>query len=170
VEAKDSEDPFWSLAVGYGESQPGWGDTKERVKTADLILRYVQPEESLRGRDWYLNRRSLIIEGAYHHLISPDEPPIFGVYFLSCWTFLTNERLRPYLLAGGGPVYTKAEIPGTSSKVRGSYQFGAGLEYLIENRKFTLEFRFHHLSNGGTKDPNDPLNSAKLLLGFNFDI
>jgi hypothetical protein len=107
-----------------------------------------------------------MIELPLHLLHSPSEPPMFGVTFNSCWTFLAHPRYRPYLFVGGGPLYTHAEIPGTSSKVKGSYQVGAGLKLDLESASLNLEFRFHHVSNGGIDEPNDPLNSGKFLLGF----
>jgi lipid A 3-O-deacylase len=156
----------WRLLLGYGESHPGWGNTRERVETRDLILRQERPQNRTRGEGWYLNRRSLQIEFPLHLLQRPDEPPMFGVYFNSCWTFLADPQFQPYLLVGGGGLYTRAEIPGTSSKLKGSYQAGIGLKIELESTSFNLEYRFHHVSNGGIKEPNDPLNSGKLLMGF----
>jgi hypothetical protein len=162
--------PTWHLFAGSGESHPGWGNTKEQVETRDLILRYQRPQQISRGSGWYENRRSVLIEAAYHHLESPDEPPMFGLYFLSCWTFEADKTLQPYLLVGGGGVYTQAEIPGTSSRLKGSYQAGIGLTWQLPQTAISLEYRFHHLSNGGIEEPNDPLNSDKLLLGLRLNM
>ena len=168
--AKTDNQPTWHLLAGSGESHPGWGDTKERVETLDLILRYQRPQHLTKGSDWYRNRRSVLIEAAYHHLESSDEPPMFGLYFLSCWTFEASKTLQPYLLVGGGVVYTQAEIPGTSSRLKGSYQTGVGLIWNLPQTVISLEYRFHHLSNGGIEEPNDPLNSDKLLLGLKLEL
>lgn len=155
----------WQLLIGQGESHPGWGNTRERVETNDLILRYERPQHRVRGEGWYRNRRSLQIELPLHLLQRPDEPPMLGVYLNSCWTFLAHDTYQPYLLAGGGPLYSNAEIPGTSSKLKGSYQAGGGLKFNLRDIQLNLEYRYHHVSNGGIKEPNDPLNSSKLLLG-----
>jgi hypothetical protein len=32
---------------------------------------------------------------------------------------------------------------------------------------YSIEARYHHVSNGGIKKPNEPLNSHKILFGFN---
>jgi lipid A 3-O-deacylase len=166
--AKAQEPPHnsWELLIGYGESHPGWGDTRERVETRDLILRQVRPQSFTRGEGWYRNRRSLLIELPVHFLKEPQEPPMFGITFNACWTFLAHTRYQPYVLVGGGPLYTQAEIPGTSSRLKGSYQAGAGLKIDLASAIVRMEYRFHHVSNGGIKDPNDPLNSGKLLVGF----
>ncbi|MEN8168239.1 MAG: acyloxyacyl hydrolase [Pseudomonadota bacterium] len=166
----DKPDSSWHLLGGFGSSHPGWGGTKERVETVDLILRHERPQPVIRGQGWYRNRRSIFIEAALHHLQSPDEPPMFGLYFQSCWTFRTDQAIQPYLFVGGGPVYTRAEIPGTSSAIKGSYQAGVGVRLEIGGNEFSLDYRFHHLSNGGIKEPNDPLNSDKLLFGMKLDL
>lgn len=160
------QDNSWELLLGFGESHPGWGDTRERVKTRDLILRQTRPQSQTQGAGWYLNRRSVQIELPLHLLQDPQEPPMLGVYFNSCWTLLAHARYQPYLLVGGGLLYTRAEIPGTSSRIKGSYQAGVGLQVKLERASFNLEYRFHHVSNGGIEEPNDPLNSGKLLMGL----
>ena len=160
----------WHLLGGFGSSHPGWGNTKERVETIDLLLRYERPQSELKGSGWYRNRRSIFIETALHYLESPQEPPMFGLYFQSCWTFRPGQTMQPYLLVGGGPVYTSAEIPGTSSEFKGSYQAGVGMRLNLKTSEITMEYRYHHLSNGGLDDPNDPLNSDNLLFGLKLDL
>ncbi|MEN8179450.1 MAG: acyloxyacyl hydrolase [Pseudomonadota bacterium] len=160
----------WHLLGGFGSSHLGWGNTKERVETVDLILRQERPESVLKGRGWYRNRHSLLIEIALHHIESPDEPPMFGLYFQHCWTFKPDQTIQPYLFVGGGPVYTRAKIPGTSSEFKGSYQAGVGIHFEMGGREFSLDYRYHHLSNGGIKEPNDSLNSDKLMFGMKLDL
>jgi len=51
----------------------------------------------------------------------------------------------------------------------GNYQFGVGLKYPWTARNSMLfELRYHHISNGGSEEPNEPLNSYKLLFGITF--
>jgi len=157
--------PNWYFLGGIGSSHPGWGDTVEKVETTDLILRRETTDGTTRGSGWYLNKQSMMIEIPIHILREPDEPPMFGISFQACWTFTANETTQPYVFVGGGPVYTQADIPGTSSEVRGSYGGGVGLKINSGPMQYLLEYRYHHLSNGGIKEPNDPLNSDKFLVG-----
>jgi len=131
----------WHLLVGAGSSQPGWGGTKEKVKTTDIILRHKRPQAKTRGKDWYLNRKSVLIEIPLTLLREPDEPAMIGFTMNVNWTFITNQKVRPFILIGGGPVYTKAEIPGTSSRLKGSYQLGAGLDFKLGKLGMNLEWR-----------------------------
>ncbi len=156
----------WYLLVGAGSSHPGWGATQEKVDTADIILRRQYPQARTRGKSWYLNRKSVLVEIPLTLLREPDEPAMIGFTMNVNWTFIASQRLQPFILIGGGPVYTKAEIPGTSSRLKGSYQAGIGLNLLLDKFGLSVEYRYHHLSNGGFKEPNDPLNSSKLLFGI----
>ncbi len=89
---------------------------------------------------------------------------MLGISFLSRWTFDRN-GIKSYLLVGGGPVYSKASIKGMSAKINGSYQAGAGLEFVVNHRRYFIDVRYHHISNGGVREPNIPLNSSKILFG-----
>lgn len=160
----------WHLLMGAGSSHIGWGATFEHVTTRDLILRHEIPENKLRGRGLFQNRRTILIEVPLHILVKPNEPPMFGLTFNSNWTFNLNGKIQPYLFAGGGGLYTKAQIPGTSSEIKGVYQAGAGLHFNQGSAQISLEARYHHLSNGSVREPNDSLNSTKFLLGVRFPI
>ena len=159
----------WSVLAGYGTSHPGWGKTKIRVETIDLVLRYDHVLIKDIGSSWYQGYHSLLLEIPAHLIVNPEVSTMIGANFLACYTFTDNDQYLPYIFAGGGPLYTNADIPGMGSHWNGNYQFGAGLRYKINIRhEVMFEFRFHHVSNGGQKDPNDPLNSTKCLAGFTF--
>ena len=94
---------------------------------------------------------------------------MIGLNFLASYTFTANEKWRPYIFGGGGPVYSFADIPGMGADLNGNYQFGIGLEYDMSIEHHLLfEYRYHHISNAGSENPNDPLNSCKLLIGVTF--
>lgn len=159
----------WAFLAGYGITHPGMGKTKVWVETVDLIPRYERVLTDDWGSSWYRGRHSLLIELPVHLVVDPDVSPMFGVNFLACWTFTAKETWQPYLFAGGGPIYSNADIPGMGAHVNGNYQFGGGLRYKISGERYLeFEYRFHHISNGGRKDPNDPLNSSKVLVGVTF--
>ena len=159
----------WSVLTGYGTSHPGWGKTKIRVETIDLVLRYDNVLSKNIGFSWYQGYHSLILELPIHLIVNPEVSTMIGANFLACYAFTDNDQYLPYIFAGGGPLYTNADIPGMGSHWNGNYQFGVGLRYKINTWHDVLfEFRFHHVSNGDQKDPNDPLNSTKFLAGFTF--
>lgn len=167
VPGQNTSEP-WTLLTGYGVTHPGLGRTREHVETMDVILRYTRKLKNT-GRDWYCGSHDLLIELPVSFLIKPDGGQIFGLNFLACWTLKTSQRYIPYFFVGGGPVYTEADVPGMGADLNGNYQAGLGFRYKTrKGRSFTIEYRFHHISNGGMKQPNIPLNSSKALIGIGF--
>lgn len=167
VELAKQEDS-WAILGGYGQSIPGWGDTTQRVETVDLVPRYARTVVDDVGSGWLQGFYSLLLEVPVHLVVSPDTSSMIGMNFLVCYTF-TAMGMRPYLFGGGGPVYNFADIPGMGADLNGNYQFGIGLEHgLTRDNSLLLEFRYHHISNAGSDEPNEPLNSAKVLVGITF--
>lgn len=162
----DHTDESWMLLTGYSTTHPGLGKTREHVETVDVILRYKRKLKDT-GRDWYSGRHDFLIELPVYSLIKPYDGQIFGLNFLTSWTLKTSRRYMPYFFLGGGPVYTEANIPGMGANLCGNYQAGLGLTYKTrKGRSFVVEYRFHHISNAGMKQPNIPLNSSKALIGI----
>jgi hypothetical protein len=91
-----------------------------------------------------------------------------GVNILGTWLFTANQQTLPYLLGGGGVLYTDADISGLGSELNFNWQFGVGLRRTTRFGQLFMEYRFHHISNANRKDPNDSLNSSKVLVGISF--
>ncbi len=165
----DTSKDRWEWLGGYGQSFPGWGETTQRVETLDLVPRYNHIIFDDIGSGWYRGYHSILLELPVHFVISPDVSAMIGLNFLACYTFTASESWRPYLFGGGGPVYSFADIPGMGADWNGNYQFGLGAEYaLMGEHSLLFEFRYHHISNGGSREPNEPLNSCKFLMGITF--
>jgi len=164
----DNTNESWMLLSGYSTTHPGLGKTREHVETVDTILRYRRKLKDT-GRDWYRGRQDFLIELPVSYLINSNDGQIFGLNFLSSWTLNASERYKPYFFVGGGPIYTEANISGVGANLCGNYQTGLGISCKIKKgRSFVLEYRFHHISNAGMKQPNIPLNSSKVLIGISF--
>ena len=93
-----------------------------------------------------------------------------GVNLLAAYTFTAHPVWQPYIFGGGGILYSFADIPGMGSDWNGNYQFAGGLRRMLDDPIHALifEVRYHHISNAGTEDPNVPLNSIKLMIGYTF--
>lgn len=159
----------WAITGGYGQSFPGWGQTTQRVETFDLIPRYNHRIFDNLGSGWYRGYHSILLELPVSFVVSPETSTMVGINFLAAYTFTANQQWRPYIFGGGGPVYNFADIPGMGSDLNGNYQFGVGVNHAWDKtHQLLLELRYHHISNGGSQEPNDPLNSVKILFGFTF--
>ncbi len=165
----DTSKDHWALLGGYGQSIPGWGETTQRVETIDLVGRYHHRMFDAIGSGWLTGHYATLVELPLHIVVSPEVSTMVGVNFLACYTFTSHDQWHPYLFGGGGPVYSFADIPGMGADWNGNYQFGLGLTHPLDySRSLLVEIRYHHISNAGSKDPNDPLNSIKLLMGITF--
>ncbi|MFH1147818.1 MAG: acyloxyacyl hydrolase [Pseudomonadota bacterium] len=155
------------ILAGYGVTHTGIGDTRTTVQDLDLLLRYGRFLTDTAGRSWYQGRHELIIELPFYYVVSPKTASMAGINFLACWDFTAFEKIVPYLFAGGGLIYTDLGIPGLGSSLNGNYQGGIGFHYFIKpNVSLDFNYRLHHISNAGTAEPNEPLNSSKILAGF----
>lgn len=165
----DTSGDTWALLGGYGQSFPGWGQTTQRVQTIDIVPRYNHLTIENLGSGWFKGFHSTLIELPAHIVTSPDTSAMVGINFLACYTFTVNEEWRPYIFGGGGPLYSFADISGMGAQWNGNYQFALGLEHPLNSDRFLmLEIRYHHISNAGTAEPNEPLNSIKFLVGVSF--
>jgi len=159
----------WEFLAGYGETYPGWGLTKERVQTIDLVPRYSHLTIDGLGWGWLRGQHWTLIELPVSAVVSPDTSAMAGVNFLAAYRFTTSAAWQPYIFGGGGLVYSFADIPGMGAKLNGNYQFAIGLErHLDQGRALLAEVRYHHVSNAGTRDPNVPLNGLKFMVGYRF--
>lgn len=166
----DTSDDYWALLAGYGQSFPGWGLTEERVHSFDLVLRYSHLTIDDIGSGWLAGRHDTFVELPLHFVTGPDTSAMVGVNLLAAYTFTAHSIWQPYVFGGGGILYSFADIPGMGADWNGNYQFAGGLRRVLDDPMHALivEVRYHHISNAGTKDPNEPLNSIKLLIGYTF--
>lgn len=160
----------FGILTGYGSSFVGFGKTRHRVQTWDAILRAGFFLSGEIGKDsWYQGRHEVLLELPYHLALDHDGRSIVGGYVLGHWRFTSLDRVVPYVLAGGGPLFVDLGLPTMGTKLCFSYQGGTGLQYLIDkNTALSLEYRYHHISNAGTASPNEPINSNKILMGISF--
>ena len=159
----------WTILGGFGITHPGWGDTETRIEDVDLILQYGRFLSGEKGRSWYKTRHELLIEIPVYIVHKPESAVMTGINFLSCWNFTASEEIIPYIFTGGGFMYTSLDEPGLGTDYNGNYQAGVGTHYFIkENTTIDFNYRYHHISNADTAEPNEPLNSTKTFVGLSF--
>ncbi len=163
-------DSKWVALGGYGFTHTNLGRTKVWVETAFLALGYERVASEEFGPSLLKGYYSVRVEVPVHYIIAPHNGLMTGINFIGLWTLTdVSKEYKPYFLAGGGPVYIGPDIPGMSKHLNGTYMFGMGVDLDAGlSRKIKLEYRFNHISNGGQKEPNVPLNSSRLMVGFSF--
>ena len=161
----------YTFLVGYGITHEGFGETRTQVQVVDMIGRFGYFLSDEIGNGWYRGRHELLIELPLHLAVDPQTRVMTGGYLLGSWKFtgLKEKRLYPYLFAGGGILFVDLGLPTMGSRLDFSYQGGTGLQYLIrKNLAITAEYRYLHISNAGTAQPNEPLNFSHILFGISF--
>jgi lipid A 3-O-deacylase len=156
------------ILSGYGISHVGFGATRHQVQTWDVIPRagFFLSDE-IGKESWYQGRHEILFELPYHMAVDYGGRSMVGAYVLGHWRFTSMDRFIPYVLAGGGPLFVDLGLPTMGTRLCFSYQGGTGLQYLIDkNTALSLEYRYHHISNAGTAEPNEPLNSSLILFGI----
>ncbi|MBK5276276.1 MAG: acyloxyacyl hydrolase [Desulfuromonadales bacterium] len=160
----------FGFLTGYGSSFVGFGETRHTIQTWDVILRagfYLSDEVGIGS--WYQGRHELLLELPYQMAVNRGGRSVVGGYALGHWRFTSLDKLVPYVLAGGGPLFVDLGLPTMGSKLCFSYQGGTGLQYFIDKKTvLDVEYRYHHISNAGTAEPNEPINSNKLLFGLSY--
>jgi len=157
----------FAFLTGYGITHRGFGATRTQVQTWDAIARYGHflSDEVGKG-SWYQGRHQLLVEVPYHMALDHNARSMVGGYLLGSWKFTSIKDFAPYVFAGGGILYVDLGLPSMGTKLDFCYQGGTGLQYFISpDVALTAEYRYHHISNAGTANPNEPLNSSKFLLG-----
>jgi hypothetical protein len=118
--------------------------------------------------------RGQLMLGAEIVYIQFQEPELtHGVGFTPKikWLFEGTGRLRPYIEFAGGPFYTDlaGRIPEESARFNFILTAGGGLSWFFTPQlSFNVGYRFHHISNAGTRYPNLGLNSSLPFGGFSF--
>lgn len=160
----------YAFLTGYGITHRGFGDTRTQVQTFDMILRYGRFLSSEVGKGhWYQGRHELLLELPYHLAVDHGGRSMAGGYILGSWKFTAPEHLVPYVFAGGGILFVDLGLPTMGTRLDFSYQGGTGVQYFIrKDLALMAEYRYHHVSNAGTAEPNEPLNSSKFLIGVSF--
>jgi len=156
------------ILTGYGSSFVGFGETRHKVQTWDTILRagFFLSDEVGTGQ-WYQGRHEILLELPYHMAVDHGGRSMVGGYGLGHWRFTALEKTVPYVFAGGGVLFVDLGLPTMGAKLCFSYQGGTGIQYPIsDTAMLNLEYRYHHISNAGTAEPNEPINSNKILAGI----
>ncbi len=81
--------------------------------------------------------------------------------------FTAHGKLVPTMTIGVGVLATTAKVPEGETHFNFTPQIAFGVYYFLNPRNaLSLEYRFHHISNGGISAPNPGINSSAFLVGI----
>lgn len=159
----------FSFQMGYGITHRGFGMTQTEVQTVDFIGRFGYFLSDEIGAGWYRGQFEHVLELPLHLAVDPKVRTMTGGNVLAKWnlTGLKERGILPYLFAGGGVLFVDLGLHSMGSKLDFSYGGGTGVQYFMrDDMALSAEYRYHHISNASTADPNEPLNSSKFLVGI----
>jgi opacity protein-like surface antigen len=120
---------------------------------------------------WYRGQVSVGAEMVYIQFQEPFLTHGLGFTPKIKYTFVGLGRIRPYAEFAGGPFWTDlaGKIPEESSRFNFVLTAGFGVSYFLTDRAaLNIGYRFHHISNAGTRYPNLGLNASLPFGGFSF--
>ena len=123
------------------------------------------------GDSWYRGQVSIGAEMVYIQFREPFLTHGFGFTPKIKYSFVGLDRIRPYAEFAGGPFWTDlaGKIPEESNRFNFVLTAGFGISYfLTEQAALNVGYRFHHISNAGTRYPNLGLNASLPFGGFSF--
>lgn len=86
------------------------------------------------------------------------------------WNFLPRRKLQPFFIAHGGYMFSTKPIPiPTAGSFNFTFDFGPGIElYRSKTRSIRAEYRFHHISDADTSNPNPGIDNGLFQLTYSF--
>ena len=122
-----------------------------------------------RGR-WYTGHLELLVEASLLVQTQPRNGAGGGVGLVWRYEFEGLPRAQPFFELGTGLLGIDLDVVGRSDGFNFSLHGGPGVHLpLTANTELTLQWRYHHISNGGIELRNVAVDSALFLIGLRWD-
>jgi lipid A 3-O-deacylase len=175
--AKRSQKNFGSFGLqtgmGFTSDIPAGGGGRANLSFLFFFPNYQHNLTGLIGESWYQGTLNWHVEAGFASVVNKDGEILLGVSPLMLqYKFMDRKRSwAPNILAGAGFSYTDWDDV-APRELGGDFQFllhaGAGIEFFTQSGAFSLNYRYFHVSNSGTKNPNIGLNAHVISLGYQF--
>ena len=159
------------LTAGYLLPHRLTGDHVTKQQGPALMPSWMMTLTDPVGDSWYRGQVSLGAEMVYLEFREPIVTHGIGFTPRIKYTFVALNRIRPYAEFAGGPFWTDlgGRIPEQGSEFNFVLTGGVGVSFFIAPHvAFNAGYRFHHISDAGTKYPNLGLNASLPFGGFSF--
>jgi opacity protein-like surface antigen len=153
--------------VGFSMGFMGDGDGKD-VNFFDLRPRYGVGVTNVLGEGhWYRGDIDFMLEGEF--LFEFDGGTYQGLALMFRYNFLREGRLIPFVELGSGMGNLDFDLDDQSDGFNLTPQLGIGFHYFVAERvSLNGATRWHHISNGGTKHPNNSINDFTFTVGATY--
>ena len=109
------------------------------------------------------------LEGWFQQYLSPHSATAQGLKVTGRYHFIGLGRFVPYLEGTAGAGGTSLRVPEIDSTFTFVLEAGAGLSYFVtDSLALNAGYRFQHISNGHTSNPNRGFNSDSGVVGVSY--
>lgn len=109
------------------------------------------------------------LEGWFQQYLSPHSATAQGLKVTGRYHLIGLGRFVPYLEGTAGAGGTSLRVPEIDSTFTFVLEAGAGLSYFVtDSLAVNAGYRFQHISNGHTSNPNRGFNSDSGVVGVSF--
>jgi opacity protein-like surface antigen len=109
------------------------------------------------------------LEGWFQQYLSPHSATAEGLKLTGRYHLIGFGRFVPYLEGTAGAGGTSLKVPEIDSTFTFVLEAGAGLSYFVtDSLALNAGYRFQHISNGHTSNPNRGFNSDSGVVGVSF--
>jgi opacity protein-like surface antigen len=158
-----------SLMTGYTYNFRRTDAQVTKLRGVPVILGGGVVATDATGTSWYRGQVTLGGELQFTQYVELLSTYLVALTPTVKYTFLASERLRPYVEAGAGVVWTDLgdRIPEKGSQFNFNLQLGAGLSYFVApTASINVSYRLQHVSNAGTAKPNHGIDAGEVLIGI----
>ena len=140
-----------------------------RVRAKDdrqeSTVRAVRGREPAGGND-----PEILVEGAFFYNAAQNGGGGGGIGSTLRYNFLFGtDAIVPFLDANFGVIGMNLDLNRQSDGFNFNVGFGGGIHWFISHTAaITTELRWQHISNAGTEQPNDGINTALFLVGASY--
>jgi hypothetical protein len=183
----------WNFEFGYSPFEPTHFTGEKEYNTAGRklglpLFRWGRVIGTAKGITWqYLFEASPLAVSLKNEVKNPDYiSPIatpnvaptkremsygFSITPVSFrFYFFPKSRIKPFTQLGAGVLFTNKPMPlPTTTRINFSGYWGGGVMYQIErSRAITFSYRYLHISNANTTNPNPGYNANVFSIGYSF--
>jgi hypothetical protein len=109
------------------------------------------------------------LEGWFQQYLSPHSATAQGLKVTGRYHLIGLGRFVPYLEGTAGAGGTSLRVPEIDSTFTFVLEAGAGLSYFVTDKlAVNAGYRFQHISNGHTSNPNRGFNSDSGVVGVSY--
>jgi opacity protein-like surface antigen len=162
----------FGLLAGYGIALPTPGKDKDDVDETRILSAIPYWAVGIQdpvGSGWYHGNHEFRVEVPFLYNTEPHSGSAVGVNWMVRYNFLNWGEVVPFVQAGVGYLHLDTELDDQADGHSLFPQGGLGLHYfLYESLALTAEWRYRHISNGGTRRANDGINDGTFLFGISY--